>query len=93
MPVVSAATPVTAAATTVGNNVLVVPANQTKLVVNYKMVGSDATFEHPIDLTSNGAWDMGKKYIYTITFGAYEISFSPEVTDWGTPVEPSVPSI
>ena len=93
MPVVSADTPVTAAATTVGNNVLVVPANQTKLVVNYKIVGSNATFEHPIDLTSYGAWVMGKKYIYTITFGADEISFSPKVTDWGTPVEPSVPSI
>lgn len=80
MAIVSAATPVTTSATEIAS-VLVVPSAQTSLDLQYTI--GDTPMTHPtIDLSGNGSWEMGKKYIYTITFSANEIKFTPEVVDW-----------
>jgi hypothetical protein len=86
MTLVNAPTPVTKTKTEIAS-VLVVPGNQTSLDLQYTI--GDTSITHPtIDLSGNGTWDMGKKYIYTISFGANEIKFTPEVVDWTAPTSP-----
>lgn len=82
MPIVSSATPVTATATAVGTNVLVVPGEQTTIDLTYTLDGVEIT--HPT-ITLDGNWVMGKKYVYTINFGVNEIKFVPHVEDTWTP--------
>ena len=62
---------------------LVVPSDQTSIVLKYKMKGSDADLYATVDLS--GTWETGKRYTYNITLKADEILFSPTVEDW-TPV-------
>ena len=88
MTLVSAATAVPTSATEIAS-VLVVPGDQTSLDLQYTIGGTPMT--HPtINLSGNGTWDMGKKYIYTISFGAHEIKFTPSVVDWTAPT-PAMP--
>ena len=84
MPIVAAATAVpTGAAAPIGKSVLVVPGNQTSIDLTYTLDGVEIT--HPT-ITLSNKWEMGKKYIYTISFGANEITFTPTVVDsWKTP--------
>ena len=90
MTIVSTATAVPTSATEIAS-VLVVPGAQTSLDLQYTIDGTPMT--HPtIDLSGNGTWDMGKKYIYTITFSAHEIKFTPEVVDWTAPT-PAMPGV
>jgi len=44
-----------------------------ELVLNYEDSATSADIE---------AWEMGKRYTYTITIGLEKIYFSPEVTEW-----------
>ena len=62
---------------------LVVPSDQTSIVLKYKMKGSDADLSATVVLS--GTWETGKHYTYNITLKADEILFSPTVEDW-TPV-------
>lgn len=90
MAIVSTATAVPTSATEIAS-VLVVPGAQTSLDLQYTIGGTPMT--HPtIDLSGNGSWEMGKKYIYTISFGAHEITFTPEVVDWDAPT-PAMPGV
>lgn len=59
---------------------LVVPSNQTSIVLKYKMEGSDTELTATVDLF--GAWETGKHYTYNLTLTAHEILFVPEVEDW-----------
>lgn len=64
---------------------LVVPSNQTMIVITYKMAGSNADLTASIDLSRGNTtpeWETGKHYTYNITLKADEILFSPEVEDW-----------
>ena len=70
---------------------LVVPSNQTMIVITYKMAGSNADLTASIDLSTGNTtpeWVTGKHYTYNITLKADEILFDPEVEDW-TPVSES----
>ena len=64
----------------IGTGLLVVPTAQTQLVLTYTING--VTVKHPIDLTAQGNWEMGKRYIYKITVGLEEIKFVPTVEEW-----------
>ena len=88
MPIVESATDVPTSVSKVGKSVLVVPGAQTSLDLTYTLDGVEIT--HPtINLSANDAqWLMGKKYVYTITFGAHEIKFQPSVEDSWTPSIP-----
>lgn len=46
-------------------------------------------------VASHTAWELGKKYTYTIGFklDANEITFDPSVTDWETSTDVTVPTI
>ena len=59
---------------------LVVPSAQTRIVLTYKMAGSDTELTATVDLS--GAWETGKHYTYNLTLTADEILFVPEVEDW-----------
>ena len=64
---------------------LVVPSNQTSIVITYKMAGSDAVLTASIALSTESSvhkWETGKHYIYNITLNANEIRFEPKVEDW-----------
>jgi len=88
MAIVDSAVAVPATVGKIGSSILVVPGAQTSLDLTYTIDGS-APIAHPtINLATNGNWDMGKKYIYTITFGAHEITFEPSVADSWTPAVP-----
>lgn len=64
---------------------LVVPSDQTSIVISYKMAGSTADLTATIDLASASAkWETGKHYTYNITLKADEILFVPTVEDWNT---------
>lgn len=72
---------------------LVVPSDQTSIVITYTMKGSEAAavLTASIDLstgTTTPVWETGKHYTYNITLKADEILFSPTVEDW-TPVSES----
>lgn len=68
---------------------LVVPSDQTSIVITYKMAGSTADLTATIDLASASAkWETGKHYTYNITLKADQILFSPEVEDWTTVTAP-----
>lgn len=83
MPIVADATAVPTTAAKIGKSVLVVPGAQTSIDLTYTLNGVQIT--HPT-ITLDGTWEMGKKYIYTISFGANEIKFTPSVVDsWKTP--------
>ena len=73
-------------------------ADQQKITVNYEISTDDKAIDDPtkvwiaqtseaVDLTNLTVdeWEMGKKYIYTITIGMNEIIFDPAVADWKTP--------
>lgn len=69
---------------------LVVPGDQTKLIVDYEISGL-AVEGFEIDL-SPAKWEMGKKYIYTLIVGLDEIKIKPVVEDWEDGVKvPVVP--
>lgn len=71
---------------------LVVPSNQTSILITYKMAGSDAVLTASIDLSTGSptpVWETGKHYTYNITLKADEILFSPEVEDWTPVSEPA----
>ena len=60
---------------------LILPADaQTSITVNYTLNGHAQT--KTIDLSTYGAWEMGKKYIYNFTIGANEIKFTCTVDEW-----------
>ena len=69
---------------------LVVPSAQTKIVLTYKMKGSETPLTATVNLT--GTWDTGKHYTYNLTLTADEILFVPVVQDWDnqTASKPSV---
>lgn len=70
---------------------LVVPSEQTSIVLTYKMKGSETALTATVNLASTvpvATWDTGKHYTYNITLNADEILFDPEVEDW-TPVSES----
>lgn len=69
---------------------LVVPSNQTSILITYKMAGSDAVLTASIDLSTGSptpVWETGKHYTYNITLKADEILFSPEVEEWAPAAE------
>ena len=71
---------------------LVVPSNQTSILITYKMAGSDAELTASIALSTESSvhkWETGKHYTYNITLNADEILFSPTVEDWAPVSEPA----
>ena len=58
--------------------VLVIPGNQTKIVIVYSIDGVEHTYTH----TLSGTWDMGYKYTYNYTINVNEIMFDCEVKPW-----------
>ena len=62
-------------------------AGQQKITVNYQISTDNGTSwidqEQVADIKGTiTSWEMGKKYIYTITIGLNEIIFDPAVADW-----------
>ena len=53
---------------------------QTKMTVVFELNGHEMTKEAV--LSANGAWEMGKKYIYNFTITANQILFDVEVDSW-----------
>lgn len=73
---------------------LVVPSNQTSIVITYKMKGSEAVLTATVDLSSASAtWDTGKHYTYNLILTADEILFVPSVEDWKDQDASDVPVI
>ena len=63
---------------------------QQKLTINYQIKTADSTWidqVQEIDLSkgSIAAWEMGKKYIYTLSISMTEIILDPAVADWTSP--------
>ena len=58
--------------------VLVIPGNQTKIVIVYTIDGVQHTYTH----TLSGTWDMGYKYTYNYTINVNEIIFDCDVDEW-----------
>ena len=58
--------------------VLVIPAAQTAIVIEYTIDGHAYTYTH----TLSGNWDMGYKYTYNYTINVNEIIFDCTVEDW-----------
>lgn len=66
--------------------------SESRLVIDYKMaqgvdtnedgIGDDVQTGTVEKVLSNTAWEMGKKYIYNLTFNLNEISFDPQVSGW-----------
>lgn len=79
----------TTTAANLGTGLLVVPGTQTSLNVTYTVSGTTTT--KTVDLTSNGSWAMGTKYVYTLSIGLNEITVNPSVTSWDTTTEQSGP--
>ncbi len=63
-------------------------AGQQKITINYQISTDNGTNwiaqvqEVDINNTTVGAWEMGKKYTYTLSIGMQEILLDPAVTDW-----------
>ena len=55
------------------------------------ITGSVAT----VDIATNdiAAWLRGKRYVYTLTLGLYEITFTPKVEAWSAAPEVNLPTI
>ncbi len=77
----------TTAAANLGTGLLVVPGSQQDLMVTYTVSGTETT--KVVDL--DGTWDMGKKYVYTLSIGLNEITVTPSVTSWENDVVASGP--
>lgn len=86
---VTLADDLTTSAANLGEGLLVVPGTQTSLKVTYTVSGTTTT--KSVDLTSNGNWAMGTKYVYTLSIGLNEITVNPSVTSWDTTTVPSGP--
>ena len=74
-----------------GKEIILLPqaltASQQKITVNYQISTDNGTSwinqEQVADIKGAiTSWEMGKKYIYTITIGMNEIIFDPAVADW-----------
>lgn len=48
----------------------------------YRITGAEPLMEYDFELPSTDTWQMGKKYIYEITFAPRIIKVSLSVTDW-----------
>ena len=67
--------------------------SQAKIVVNYNQEGYGETiFTAEYPLKSN-TWEIGKRYTYTVSFGATEIQFVPTENEWGTGTISNQPTI
>ena len=62
--------------------VLVVPSNQTSIVIVYTIDGVEHKYTH----TLSDEWKMGYKYTYNYTINVNEIMFNCQVDEW-TPVD------
>ena len=58
--------------------VLVIPGNQTSIVIVYTIDGVEHTYTHPL----TGTWEMGHKYTYNYTINVNEIMFDCTVDEW-----------
>lgn len=58
--------------------ILVIPAVQTAIIIEYSIDGHDHTYTH----TLSGNWEMGHKYTYNYTINVNEIIFDCTVEDW-----------
>ena len=58
--------------------VLVIPGNQTSIVIVYTIDGVEHTYTHPL----SGTWEMGYKYTYNFTINVNEIIFNCNVDPW-----------
>lgn len=68
--------------------------SESRLVIEYKMaqgvdtsdpldgIGDDVQTGTVEKVLSNTAWEMGKKYIYNLTFNLSDINFNPQVSSW-----------
>ena len=62
--------------------VLVIPSEQTEIIIEYSIDGHDHTYTK----TLSGNWEMGYKYTYNFTVNVNEIIFDPTVEEWKTPI-------
>lgn len=76
---------------TSGKQIILLPQqlkdDQQKLTINYQIKTPDSTWidqVQEIDLSKGSitAWEMGKKYIYTLSISMTEIILDPAVDDW-----------
>ena len=83
-----------------GKEIILLPqtltAGKQKITVNYQISTDNKDIDDPDKVWINQeqtadivgsvtSWEMGKKYIYTITIGMNEIIFDPAVAEWTTP--------
>lgn len=66
-------------------------ADQQKITINYQISTDNGTTwinqVQKVDIKNTvEAWEMGKKYTYTLSIGMQEILLDPAVTDWEGPV-------
>ena len=80
---------------TIGKEIILLPqalvANQQKITIEYRISTDGGTtwiaqvqegYFYINSETTVKAWEMGKKYTYTITIGTDEILFDPAVSEW-----------
>lgn len=79
---------------TEGKQIILLPQalvdGQQKLTINYQIKTADSTWidqVQEIDLYDGSIknWEMGKKYIYTLSISMTEIILDPAVADWTSP--------
>ena len=61
-------------------SIMVVPANDSDIIISYQIDGSATPLSKTIELTST--WGVGVHYIYNITISPKEIKFVPSVSAW-----------
>lgn len=71
-------------------SIMVVPANDSDIIVNYTVTGSETPLDATIELDS--AWASGTEYTYNISIVPNAIEFSqPTITDWTKPAAIDTP--
>jgi len=61
-------------------SIMVVPADDSDIIISYQIDGSVTPLSKTIEL--NDTWDVGVHYKYNITISPNEIKFSPSVNSW-----------
>ena len=71
--------------------VLILPAEtQTSITITYTHGNENKELTKVVDLSANGKWEMGKKYIYNFCINMNEIDFTVTVDTWDGVVVPGI---
>ena len=76
-----------------GSPILMIPQNmstvagaETQITIDYTITQNSVSTSGVVSTKIITDWAIGKKYIYTIKFALYEITFAPTVEAWSESV-------